>query len=48
VRRGLGEAVVRPAWAEVTSGLLTGLTAARVLLLVSVFVLFLSAYVARG
>src|SRR3954470_23572423 len=48
VRRGVREAVVRPASAEVTSGLLTGLTPARVLLLVSVFVLFLSAYVAHG
>src|SRR3954451_12972515 len=48
VRRGIREAVVRPAWAEVTTALLTGLPPARVLLLVSVFVLFLSAYVARG
>jgi hypothetical protein len=48
VRRGVGEAAVRPAWAETTAALLTGLTPARSLLLVSGFVLFLSAYVARG
>ncbi|NYJ07947.1 hypothetical protein [Petropleomorpha daqingensis] len=48
VRRSVREAAVRPAWAETTAGLLTGLTPARLLLLVSGFVLFLSAYVARG
>jgi hypothetical protein len=47
VRRTVGEAAVRPASAEATAGLLTGLTPARLLLLVSGFVLFLSAYVAR-
>src|SRR3954451_14856505 len=48
VRRGAREAAVRPAWAETTAALLNGLTPARLLLLVSGFVLFLSAYVARG
>src|SRR4051812_8025639 len=47
VRRSTREAAVRPAWAEVTAELLNGLTPARLLLLVSGFVLFLSAYVAR-
>ena len=41
-------AAVRPAWAETPAALLNGLTPARLLLLVSGFVLFLSAYVARG
>ncbi|MGY1807846.1 hypothetical protein ACI8AF_10785 [Blastococcus sp. SYSU D00669] len=48
VRRGVREAVVRPASVEVTAGLLNGLTPARLLLLVSGFVLFLAAYVVRG
>jgi hypothetical protein len=48
VRRSVREAAVRPAWAETTAGLLNGLTPARLLLLVSGFVLFLSAYVARA
>src|SRR3954468_13417288 len=48
VRQGAREATVRPAWVEVTAGLLNGLTPARLLLLVSAFVLFLSAYVSRG
>jgi hypothetical protein len=48
VRRGVGEAAVRPAWVEATAGLLSGLTPARLLLLASAFVLFLSAYVGRG
>jgi hypothetical protein len=48
VRRGVGEAAVRPAWVEATSGLLSGLTPARLLLLASAFVLFLAAYVGRG
>ena len=48
VRRGAREAVVRPAWVEATAGLVNGLTPARLLLLVSGFVLFLAAYVARG
>lgn len=48
VRRGAREAAIRPASAEATAGLLNGLTPARLLLAVSGFVLFLSAYVARG
>ncbi len=48
VRQGAREAAVRPAYVEVTAGLLNGLTPARLLLLVSAFVLFLSAYVSRG
>ena len=48
VRQGAREATVRPAWVEVTAGLLNGLTPARLLLLVSAFILFLSAYVSRG
>jgi hypothetical protein len=48
VRQGSREAAVRPAWVEATAGLLNGLTPARLLLLVSAFVLFLSAYVSRG
>jgi hypothetical protein len=47
VRRGAREAAVRPAWVEATAGLVNGLTPARLLLLVSAFVLFLAAYVAR-
>ena len=47
-RRSVREAAVRPAWAETTAGLLNGLTPARLLLLVSGFVLFLSAYVSHG
>ncbi len=47
VRQGAREAAVRPAWVEATSGLLNGLTPARLLLLVSAFVLFLSAYVSQ-
>jgi hypothetical protein len=48
VRRGAREAAVRPAWVEATAGLVNGLTAARLLLLVSAFVLFLATYVAKG
>jgi hypothetical protein len=48
VRQGSREAAVRPAWVEATAGLLNGLTPARLLLLVSAFVLFLSAYVSHG
>ncbi|WP_369254657.1 hypothetical protein [Geodermatophilus amargosae] len=47
VRRGAREAAVRPAWVEVTAGLINGLTPARLLLGSSAFVLFLAAYVAR-
>ena len=48
VRRAAVEAAVRPSWVEATAGLVTGLTAARLLLVVSAFVLFLAAYLARG
>jgi len=48
VRRGVREAAVRPAWVEATAGLVNGLTPARLLLLLSGFVLFLAAWVARG
>jgi hypothetical protein len=48
LRHGAREAAVRPARAEATSGLLHGMTPARLLLLVSAFVLFLAAYVSRG
>ena len=41
------DAVVRPAWVEATAGMLNGLTPARVLLVLSGFVLFLAAYVSR-
>ena len=45
VRRGAREAGIRPAWVEATANLINGLTPARLLLLASAFVLFLSAYV---
>ena len=48
LRRRAREAAVRPQWVEATAGLLNGLTLARLLLLVSGFVLFLAAYVSRG
>jgi hypothetical protein len=48
VRRGAREAAVRPAWVEATAGLVNGLTPARLLFLVSAFVLFLATYVAKG
>ena len=47
IRQRARDAVVRPAWIEATAGLLNGLTPARLLLLVSGFVLFLAAYVSR-
>src|SRR5829696_8203816 len=47
MRQRSRDAVVRPAWVEATAGLLNGLTPARLLLLVSGFVLFLAAYVSR-
>jgi hypothetical protein len=47
VRQGAREAAVRPAWVEATVPLLSGLTPARLLLVLSAFVLFLSAYVTR-
>ena len=48
LRMGARGATVRPAWVEAAAGLLNGLTPARLLLLVSGFVLFLAAYVSRG
>ncbi|MGY2063905.1 hypothetical protein [Blastococcus sp. SYSU DS0619] len=48
VRQRAREAGVRPQWVESTATLVNGLTPARLLLLVSAFVLFLSAYVSRG
>ena len=48
LRSSARESAVRPALSEATRGLLSGLTPARLLLLVSAFVLFLSAYLGRG
>jgi hypothetical protein len=48
MRQQARDAAVRPAWVEVTAGLLNGLTPARLLLAASVLVLFLAAYVSRG
>jgi len=47
LRQRARDAVVRPAWVEATAGLLNGLTPARLLLMVSGFVLFLAAFVSR-
>jgi hypothetical protein len=47
MRQRARDAVVRPQWVEATAGLLNGLTPARLLLLVSAFVLFLAVYVTR-
>jgi hypothetical protein len=47
IRQGARDAIVRPEWAQATVGLLNGLTPARLLLLVSGFVLFLAAYISR-
>ncbi len=47
VRQGAREAVVRPAWVEATVPLLSGLTPARLLLVMSAFVLFLAAFVTQ-
>jgi hypothetical protein len=48
MRQRARDAVVRPAWVEATAGLLNGLTPARLLLMLSGFVLFLAAFVSRG
>jgi hypothetical protein len=48
LRQRARDVAVRPAWVEATAGLLNGLTPARLLLLVSAFVLFLAAFVGRG
>ena len=47
MRQRSRDAVVRPAWVEATADLLNGLTPARLMLLMSGFVLFLAAYVSR-
>ncbi|SNR78878.1 hypothetical protein [Blastococcus mobilis] len=47
MRQRSRDAVARPAYVEATAGLLNGLTPARLLLLLSGFVLFLAAYVSR-
>lgn len=47
IRQSARDAAVRPGLAEATAGLLAGLTPARLLLLVSAFVLFLATYVSR-
>lgn len=48
LRQRAREAAVRPQWVEATAGLINGLTPARLLLLVSGFVLFLAAFVSRA
>jgi hypothetical protein len=48
VRQQARDAVVRPQWVEATAGLVNGLTPARLLLLGSMVVLVLAAYVGRG
>jgi hypothetical protein len=47
IRNSTRAATARPAWVEVTTPLLTGLTPARLLLVSSGFVLFLAAFVGR-
>jgi hypothetical protein len=47
IRQRARDAAVRPALVEATAGLLHGLTPARLLLLMSCFVLFLAAFVSR-
>jgi hypothetical protein len=47
MRQRARDAVVRSAWVEATADLLNGLTPARLLLLMSGFVLFLAVYVSR-
>jgi hypothetical protein len=47
IRNSTRAATTRPAWVEVTTPLLTGLTPARLLLMSSGFVLFLAAFVSR-
>ncbi len=48
IRQQTREAAVRPQWVEATAGLVNGLTPARLLLVASVVVLVLAAYVGRG
>ena len=47
IRQRARDAAVRPALLEATAGLLHGLTPARLLLLMSCFVLFLAAFISR-
>jgi hypothetical protein len=47
MRQRSRDAAVRPQWVEATAGLLNGLTPARLLLMVSGFVLFLAVHVSR-
>jgi hypothetical protein len=47
-RQQARDAVVRPQWVEATAGLINGLTPARLLMLCSVVVLVLAAFVGRG
>jgi hypothetical protein len=47
IRQSARDVAVRPGLAETTAGLLSGLTPARLLLLMSGFVLFLATYVSR-
>ncbi|MBN1092571.1 hypothetical protein JKP75_08360 [Blastococcus sp. TML/M2B] len=48
VRQQARDAVVRPQWVEATAGLVNGLTPARLLMLASVVVLVLAAWVGQG
>ncbi|WP_040336566.1 hypothetical protein [Candidatus Blastococcus massiliensis] len=48
VRQQARDAVVRPQWVEATAGLVNGVTPARLLMLGSIVVLVLAAYVGRG
>jgi hypothetical protein len=48
LRQQARDAVVRPQWVEATAGLVNGLTPARLLMLASVVVLVLAAWVGRG
>jgi hypothetical protein len=47
MRQRARDAVVRPAWVEATADLLNGLTPARLLLVLSGFVLFLAVFLSR-
>jgi hypothetical protein len=48
IRQRTREVAVRPQWVEATAGLVNGLTPARLLLVVSVVVLVLAAWVGRS
>jgi hypothetical protein len=47
MRQSARDAEIRPVWVETTAGLLNGLTPARLLVMLSGFVLFLAVWVAR-